>query len=289
MNRTLGPHSVDSLLNETFSIYKNNFWRLAAIMLVGAVPGAIIGFLFNFAMPAPAEAMTSGHIALLFLLIPLYLVTIVVGVLISGAAIHAVAQQYFNHPIDIGRAFGAAWNRLGSMVGASILILLAIFGMSITIIGIPAAIYFTITWLFMLQVIMLEGCGPRTALSYSSSLVKNSWWRVLGIMLLFYVIMMGFYMILYIPAFIGTMIWAVFGVVSGAAPPDTAQMPLWLLLMIMAVVLIVTTFVTPIFSIGTTLLYFDRRVRKEGYNLDRLAGELGLPGTATDSMATPPG
>jgi hypothetical protein len=288
MNRTLGPRSMDSLLNETFSIYKNNLWRLAAIMLVGAIPGAIVGFLFNFLMPAQAEAMTSASIAGLFLLIPLYLIAIVVGMLVAGAAVYAIAEQYFNQPIDIGRAFSAAWHRLGSLVGASLLVLLAVFGLSITIIGIPAAIYFAVTWLFMVQVIMVEGCGAREALSHSSSLVKNSWWRVLGITLLYYVIMTGIYMVLYIPVFIGTMVWAISGVVTGPMTPDTAQLPVWLLLMITIVVLVFTAVGTPIFAIGITLLYLDRRVRKEGYNLDVLASELGLPSTATGAVASPP-
>jgi len=41
----------------------------------------------------------------------------------------------------------------------------------------------------------------------------------------------------------------------------------------------------PIFVIGITLLYFDLRVRKQGYSLDALADELGLRRTSVDTVA----
>ena len=41
----------------------------------------------------------------------------------------------------------------------------------------------------------------------------------------------------------------------------------------------------PIFVIGITMLYFDLRVRKQDYSLNALASELGLPSTATDTVA----
>jgi hypothetical protein len=288
MNRTLGSRDVRDLLRETFTIYKNNFWRLAAIMLVAAVPGAVVGFLINFFTPVQAESATIANMERLILLIPLYLVAIVVGMLAAGAAVHAIAEQYFSQPVDIGRAFSFAWHRLGSLVGASFLVMLAVLGMAITIIGIPAAIYFAVTWVFMLQVIMLEGCGARDALSHSLSLVKNGWWRVLGIILLFYVIIMGIYMVLYIPVFIGTMVWTISGAITGAMEQAAVQPPIWLMLMTMIVALVFTAVGTPIFAIGTTLLYFDLRVRKEGYDLGGMASELGLPGASTGTVASPP-
>ena len=113
-----------------------------------------------------------------------------------------------------------------------------------TVIGIPAAIYFGITWVFVWQVALLEGCGPRAALSRSSALVKESWWRVLGIMLLF-------------------------GLIAGAISGVLGMIPV-----LGSIVGAILSALVAI--IGSTVLYYDLRVRKEGYSLEVLAGELGV-------------
>ena len=66
---------------------------------------------------------------------------------------------------------------MGSLIGAMVLATLAILAMSITLVGIPFAIYFGIRWAFIWQAALLEGCGAKDALSRSSDLVRDNWWR----------------------------------------------------------------------------------------------------------------
>lgn len=177
MERTLGPRDVGDILRETFTIYKNNFWRLAAIIVISAVSSAIVGSLINLFVPV-YEGTATINWERYILIMSLYLVLSVISVFTTGAAIHAIAEQYFHRPISFGRAFSFAWHRFGVMLGAFFLVMLAILGLSITIIGIPAAIFFAITWAFILPVALLEGCSPTAALSKSAALVKKNWWRV---------------------------------------------------------------------------------------------------------------
>ncbi len=130
------------------------------------------------------------------------------------------------------------------MIGAQLLAGLAVFGMAITIIGIPFAIYFGIRWIFIWQAVMVEGVGARDALSRSSEAVKGDWWRVLGIAIVVGIIV---WVISFVLQFIPTV-----GATIGAILS------------------------TPIGIIGATLLYYDLRVRKQGYSLETLAKELSV-------------
>ena len=142
----------------------------------------------------------------------------------------------------------ATMTGVGAMIGAEILACLAILGMSITIIGIPFAVYFAVRWDFIWQAALVERVGPRAALSRSSDFVRANWWRVVGIMLV----------VIIIASVIGLLLALILGLIPILGP------------------IIETILLTPIPTIAHTLLYYDLRVRKEQYGLKSLAGELDI-------------
>jgi hypothetical protein len=269
MERTLGPWNAGGLIKETFTIYKNNFWRLAAIIAVSAISSATFGFFIKLFVGTSAQTMRWNW-DLIWILIISYPIIIILSIFTGGAAIQAVAQQYLNRPINLGWAFSSAGWKIGVMLGATLLVALATAGMAITIIGIPAAIYFGTTWSFILQVALLEHCGPRKALSYSSSLVKGNWWRVVGIMVLFGLIVWGISAVLSFPVTIATVFQTFTRGITGA--PMEPSMGFLIASTIVSTIAGIIG--APIFIIGETLLYFDLRVRKQGYSLDNLSREL---------------
>jgi len=243
MNNMLEPRNLGGILGETFGIYGRNFLRLIAIV---AIVGVILGILgYVLTLSDIALGVTVESLALFTLIMIILLVcSIVVCSLMEGALIHAVSEQSLGHTISIGRAYSFAWRRLGAMLGATILAGLACGLMAITIIGIPFAIYFGIRWVFICQTVLLEDVSPRDALSRSSDLVKDNWWRVFGIVLV-----------------VGIIVWVI-GWVVGYIPVVGSTLGIILS--------------TPIAITGATLLYYDLRVRKEGYNLETMARELGM-------------
>ena len=245
MTRILGPRNLGAILGETFTIYGQNLLRLLAIVAIVEVILGILGYVLT--LPAIS---TEGKIESLapFILIGiiLFLGSIVAYPLMQGALIHAISEQHFRRPVSIGRAYRFAWRRIGALIGATILATLAVLAMAVTIIGIPAAIYFAVTWTFIWQAALLEGFGPRTALSRSSAIVRQNWWRVLGIMLVVGIIAGA------ISAVLGTL--PVVGSTIGATIGSILS--------------------TPVAMTGATLLYYDLRVRKEGYSLEALAEKL---------------
>jgi membrane-anchored glycerophosphoryl diester phosphodiesterase (GDPDase) len=262
MSTKLNPRNIGDILGDTFRIYGRNFWDLVAITaIVLGVLGIIeiiagLGSLPLVITGGEIEALAGWVIAGLIILVVAY---IVCGILVVGALIHAVSEQYLRQRISIRQAYGFAWKRLGAMLGAGILASLAIGGIVavsvsvaalswvgwiLLVVGSCASIYLMIRWIFVLPAALLEGLGPTAALSRSSALVKKNWWRVLGITL------------------VVALISAAISLILGMIPTVGA--------------ILASILVTPIYMIASTLLYYDLRVRKEGYSLEALASELHI-------------
>jgi len=252
----LTPRDLGGIVSETFRIYGRNFlWLVAIVAIVLVIPYILVSVLVVLLVvpaimaegylpvpPTPAYIWAIIGIGAILVIVVLVLY-IVAYALMEGALIHAVSQQSLGQPIGIGRAYRSAWKRAGSLIGAMALATLAILGMAITIIGIPAAIYFGVTWSFIWQAALLEGYGPRAALSRSAALVKNNWWRVLGIVFVLSIIGAGISGILRTIPVAGAIIGAILS--------------------------------TPVAIIGSTLLCSDLRLKKEGYTLEQMAQEVG--------------
>ena len=266
MSTTLNQRNIGDIIGDTFRIYGRNFWKLLAITaIVIGVLGVIwttagLGLLSLFMTGWPIGTLTGWVIAGV---IVLWVASIVGSILIQGALVHAVSEQYLRQRISIRQAYRFAWRRLGAMIGAGVLAFLAIGGIyavpAAVLVFVPdlrwvgwilgavcvcAGIYLTIRWIFLLPAALLEGLGPIAALSRSYSLVKNNWWRVLGITL-------------------------VVGLIAGGISIILGLIPLvgWIIGSIL---------LTPIYIIANTLLYYDLRVRKEEYSLEALASELHI-------------
>ena len=104
----------------------------------------------------------------------------------------------------------------------------------------------------------------RKSLSRSAFLVKKNWWRVLGILIVLGLI--GSILSAVAGGVIGFVIGLI-GVAVGASEVLIGQVA-------ELAGSLVGIFFAPIGLIGVTLLYFDLRVRKEGYNLEVMAQEL---------------
>ena len=248
---TLGPRDLGGIVNDTFRIYGRNFLRLITIVAIPEVILGILGYVLAQALILPvitSMGTITSLAPLIWVAVILVVVFILAYALMRGALIHAVSEQSLGRTIGIGRAYRFAWRRLGAMVGAEILAGLALLGLCITIIGIPFAIYFGVRWAFIVQAALLEGAGPRAALSRSSEIVQGEWGRVVGIMLVVDIIAGG----------IGFVLSLTVGLIPYAGTMIASILP------------------TPIVITGATLLYYDLRVRKQGYNLEKMASELGI-------------
>lgn len=250
---SLGPRKLEDLLSEAFRIYKSNYTKLWAIATITGVLNAfffvaIYGGIFLFPLLSESDRMMSVLPYMIIGGVLGYIGFIIVSVLVQCALIYFVAVQYYDEDIGFSDSYGYAWSRLGTALGTSILVGLTLGALVLTIIGIPFAIYLGVCWCFALPCVMIRGTGIIEAFSKSYALVKGNWWRVFGINLMFAIIVAGINSIAGIIPVLGLAISTIVGM--------------------------------PVAVLGSVLLYFDLRVRKQDYTSEELAEELNTINTS---------
>lgn len=260
MEPTLSTKTLGDVVSDTWSIYKDNFWKIIGISAIVQIPAGIfivVMFLilagagissgiFEEANPAIdfSGPLIAGLVVFFVILLAIFVVMFIV---LEGAVTHAVGQQFVGYPMSMSLAFRRTFSRLLPMLGGMAIALLAVLGMAITIIGIPFAIYFGLRWYFLYQVALLEDASPLEALRGSSELVQDNWWRVFGISIVLSLIVSAITFLPSLIPFIG--------------------------------LFIVNIVAMPAYTIAKTVLYGDLRTRLEGaeqFNNDALARGLGL-------------
>jgi hypothetical protein len=222
------------------------------------------------------------------------------AILLSGMLTVVVGRAVFGASITIGEAWHRVRGRLLALigltaleaVGALVLIGVVVFiivGVAATangvaafaiglplVIGVVAALVYLGTMLsFAPVVIVLERLPVFAAIARSFALVRGSFWRVFGIRLLAVVVAAVIANAVAIPFTLG-------GQLVMTAADSTA-------LALVAIVLsevgaAIGQIITAPFSAGVVvLLYTDRRIRAEAFDLVLQTGAAGAPGGTADS------
>jgi hypothetical protein len=216
--------------------------------------------------PAQLGAVVGGFLLLLFL-------TLILQPIGTAAILHVISQEFVDQRAGLGAALGVALRRFGKLLGASILAgLVIVMGFLLCIVP---GIFFSIWYVFVAQVVVVEDLGGVRALARSKALTEGFRWRVLGLLLLFFAIGAVFQMA------VGSL---------GLVLPSTERVPtgsglgytevfVWHNYVINTLAgqllgILVQTFQ----AVCMTLLYFDLRIRKEGFDLE-LASRIQAPTT----------
>ena len=238
---SFAPKDLGSLIDETFRLYRGNFWFFFSISLVAQIPSVL------------AQIIPNDIVSILFLI-----VAMIVYVIVSGAMIAGVAQMYLGREMRasdcVSMAVGRFWALL---VGALVVIIALVLSgiLSLIVIGIPLFFYLLVSLFFYPQAVMIEGKrSPRESLGRSQMLVKGSWWRVFGIGVVYVILL-----------FVMAMVFSIPGFIAGAFSQVVASL-----------LLAVSGAAIQPLSIGSTLVYIDLRARKEGYSLEKMALETGF-------------
>ena len=237
------PLDLSGLLQETFTVYRRNFWRFVLISFVPQVPSLI------FSLVPGLGSWIGGAL--------FFLGFLVLYPLASGASVCAVAQQYLETRVDARYCYRKAWFKIVTLVLANVANTLALIGAAfliVIVVGIPLLFYLVVVWFFFVECIMLEREQPLAALWRSRDLVRGNYWRLFRIGVVFVVLMVALLLI------------------SGGLMQIVSKISLTMAIIAYTAAIVV---VLPVISIGRTLVYFDLRVRKEKYTMDELAGEMG--------------
>jgi hypothetical protein len=141
---------------------------------------------------------------------------------------------------------------------------------------IAPGIWLYVAWAFALPVLLVEGLRGRQALGRSFELVRGRWWKTFGTLIVGFIL----------AAIISSLMQAIF--VVGMVVGDDNDTVVLVLSAIAGIVGLAIS--TPFQAALLTVLYFDLRVRKEGFDLELLAQEIGAgaPAVASESAAAAP-
>ncbi|MFC1950931.1 zinc ribbon domain-containing protein [Chloroflexota bacterium] len=259
-----GPWNLGKLIGDTFGVYRKNWLLFIAIVTPFAIIIQIIGSRFSLSINnwaslpeidySPSLAFTALLVIIGFTLLDM-LITMIITTIMNCPFIHTIGQQYTRERVSIKNASSSAMKRVLTVIMAVLLRGIVIAALVITVIGIPLAIYFYIKWLFVTHSILFESKNVSESLSRSSELVNNSWRRILGYLIILFLIAIA--------------IIITFGycwdLIKELIPALTNDI---------IINTIVRIIITPITIIATTLLYFTLRVEKEGYHIGRLIADM---------------
>jgi len=251
----MGPFTLGKILSETIGMYRRNAFGFLAIAAIVQIPLSMLTWLLfrsnAFPMEFPPQEIPTASVWIRYIFNSLAK-SLLVGlawILMQGALIHGISEQFLRRPIRIGGAYAFSLRRFFPRLGALILSGMALVLMWLTVLGIPFAIRYAGLWVFVLQTASVEECGPRSAMSRSAKLVRGSWSRVAGILFV-------------------SGIW--FGILGGIIGLLVGLIPV-------AGATIGTIITAPFLIIAHTLLCFDLRTQKdEAFNLEVLASDLRI-------------
>ena len=300
----LRPLSIGELFDRAFVLYRRHFWLFVGIT---AVPGvfALALTLLQSAIQNPAmqgidpdsPEFEAAALAMLWPIAGVLIVVVlyfVVYMVALGATTFAVSEVYLGRTATIAQVYGRMKGRVGSLLWLLFLVsarLFAIWILAAIVIGIAAAIHPVFGAVTMLAVIgsgglltlflmlrygvsvpalVLEGHGARAAIKRSIALTRGRLGRVLLLVICATMVTYGTLMLFQGPfvgmaMFMGVDTWPGFWLNVAGAVLGT----------------IGTTVTSPFMIIGLALIYYDARIREEGFDLEVMLAALdGVPDPA---------
>lgn len=265
------PMSFSQILDGMFSIYRNHFSLFFRITVVYFF---IYYAIDKVTMLLIADSLSSGSVGAMFFTLT---ATTLLAILVGGALAYTSAQVFLGKSITAGDAYQMAVQKYFPLFVCYLFYIFICTILGVTCIGLPFSIYLMVRWGQYSLPILIEDKPVMGALRRSSELVRGVWWRVCGIMLAIIVIYFMIQSIL-INSF-GIVFFLLTGMSASQASGilETIQrvfMPTpldigWQLYLLRSFVTIAIEAITlPILTIGSTLLYFDLRIRKDAYDLE---------------------
>ncbi|QEC46993.1 hypothetical protein FSW04_04910 [Baekduia soli] len=272
------PLNLGETLDASLNVVRASWRTLAAVMLVMAVPIQLVDIAIVSATTdsyqvgsssltgagsnttyADQGAYAAGQVVIQVLGLVGYLLGTV-------ACYRAIADTHLGRPTSARASLRFAARRLSAALWLTIMLVVGLLGAFLALV-VPG-IFLVIAWSVAFPVLLVEGKVGRAALARSYRLVQGRWWATLGRLAVAYILV----------TVVTAVASAIILVPALAVVSDTSFAALAL---DHAANLVVSLVTTPFLAAVTTFVYFDLRVRKEGFDLTRLAGDMG-PGEDAD-------
>jgi hypothetical protein len=276
-----GPLTLGEILDRMFSIYRKNFLMLVGIAgLPYAGVTVIIGFLVGLAaLVATGSAPDSARIGIgavggifLIVIIVMVFVFVVAIILASLGTYVAVWDIQVGRQTGIKRAYRVAWSHAGAAILAGILAGLAIIAGFFLLIVPGIIVYLALSLIY--PVIIAEDSGGAESLGRSWELTKGYRWKIFVAGLVSLAVSMAITYGIQIPM-----------LVIASVSFTQGNPPIWFVIANALASVIGSVVPAPLLAIASCLIYYDARVRKEGFDLQRMLDQLPPPTPGEASTA----
>jgi hypothetical protein len=300
MAEPLRPLSTGALLDRAVRFYRRNvllFAGIAVPMLLIAVISEAVSLATGAtpvlpAAPVPGQLPHIDWLRFGIVLTLLILVGAIVGAYVAGATVEAVSHLELGEPATIGACYREVSRRVAPVIGVNLLVailavaptmlgFLAMFlipnvspiagavAAVLVLAGIVVSFWILLRLIVVVPAVVLERPGVAGAIRRSAALTKGFMGRVLLVLLaaicvyfaISFVFSLAAGVVMVATRSLRAVQWTAFG---GSC--------------------VSTLVVTPLITIAFTLLFFDLKVRKEGFDLDLLLRRGQAP-SATDAAS----
>jgi hypothetical protein len=187
--------------------------------------------------------------------------TLLASTLATGACFKAVADAYLGGRSDWRTSLGFVARRFHSIVWISVLgWVLVVLGVLACVVG---AVFLYVSFAVAVPVLLAERIRGRRALGRSYRLVKGRWWSSFAVLAL--------------AAILAGIVAGIFGALQAGLIPSTDDPTTVLGFLVSWLTDTLASVLTVPFTASVAIvLYFDLRVRKEAFDLQLLASQLGV-------------
>jgi hypothetical protein len=260
----LRPLSIGEVLDAGFSLFRHRFGTLLLAVLVPFVPLAIVGTLVIASSDENAfdvnttETDTSGG-AVAGNIAGAFIQGIALAIAIA-ACFKIISAAYLGEHTSWRESLSYGASRMVPLIVAYI-VLAVVLGISFILLVIPF-IFLGVKFAMTFPAIVFERKGPFAAMGRSWTLTGKNWWRTFGTLLV--VVLLTF--VLYLAIF------AALGAAVGATDMDN-EVVFAVLSTLLNIAVVAITY--PLVASIMTVMYYDLRVRHEGFDLQLLARGVG--------------
>jgi hypothetical protein len=273
----LRPLGIGEILDAGVKVYRNKFATMLKAVAVVIVPVQVLNVLITLSLPdtsttAGATTTTSdsewaGLAALLLILV----VNIVSSTLAEAACLRAVSDTYLGTETGWRESLRFGFRRLGSLLWLTLIhgvIVLLAFAACIA-----PGVWLYVAWSVAVPALLIEGTRGFQALGRSFNLVRRRWWPTAGVLLLANLlataVAAGIGLLALPLLFAGRDNEFVYDLASGVFGAAASVLTI------------------PFVAAVVAVIYFDLRVRKEGFDLQLMAQRIGAPAGSVSPALMP--
>jgi hypothetical protein len=261
------PMTTGVLLDRAFRLYTGNFALMLGIVAAAYVPFYLIMLVIESSI-GTLHSREGSIATLLFQLLFMILWASIAFPIASGATTYAISERYLGNDVTIGESLRRGLSRFLPLSIAQITATIrVVFGFFLLVIP---GILWALSYSLVVPVILVEGEKALPSLSRSRDLIKGFRGKAFCILLivnLLQIVLMGG---------VDMIAGMIFGE-SGGGP-----------ILKSALNNLLSIFLTPLGIIAAILLYYDMRIRKEGFDLEMLSRSF-TPEPQTLATAPTPG